>query len=1188
MNPQTLVSLLLHTALFCGLILLCGTLALRLLKEPADQLGLIPWILTACLVSPLFAAFSTGEYLSLNLLPHASPSTRIQTADLALKTQSTPPDTQSIPAPIPERIATHSAMIALPAETPTPEVHAAPSPSRTISPAAEEEGARLGFFNAFTWQTLLLVAYFISLLALALWGMLGFARLLILRRSARTAPESLQQTLKHLQADPKRHIRLLVSDRTPGPITWGYFRPVILIPTRMLQSTDESALRWSLAHELSHVERRDFLTLLLATASQFICFYQPLYWSLRRHLILCQDFLADARAASQADSTEDYAQFLVALAGSRSNPPLPLTLGIGDRPSQLSRRVRMLLSADGRLNLRCRNRIALVGFCGSLLLLAILGGIRLDAEESPQSATPVTQASPSRPPAQPPSPPSETPPAAVASTQPELPPIDPAQLEQGVVSGTLLNAADGSPVSGALVIMHTGGSTKTTTDEHGHFRLEQIKPRGYPYKLWAHKENLISEVIEIKHLSSPDPNTAKFAPVTLKMIPGNKARFHVTSKATGKPLADADVRLGYPDRRLVKTDAEGIATMEGLLSKGPFGHDITVEAVGYARHAVEIELPASREFTDFQISLDPGAVLEGTILDENDQPLEEAEVTYHINNASGFHGDDFRTGPEGRFRSRFLPLNVPIEIFVRKSGYELMRQQIVLSDPTTPRQLQIRLKKLPSGKTVHGLVTDPSGIPLPDVHMATTAGSTGKPQQTKTDPQGKFTLSDVPAGDVFNHRIFLKAPGFAPQGISFEASSDNKPINLTIQMKPPHTVRGIIELEDATSPEGATVAVVSANFQDYFGHILAVGPDGKFEFNSLPEDVAFQIQKDGYASLINIPLLLDTPEPVNVFLSAPAQIRGRVVDDETGRPLSQFRIQVNRSLDSRGGDPLANLPSDWYEPGKNVSSEFGEFSIGPCNDRAAYSLIVEQPGYETQVVRRAVATKNADETSSIEIRLKKSTTTANSSLKGVILDHTGNPVSGAQLRLIVSTTPPLTADDNSYNWSLIENGQLGKKYYCEQFLAGTTDSQGRFQFEQIRSGKYLQLAYWGNGVPRAKSLAFDKTHPETGQEITIKVPQPAAIRGRLDRQKFPEAGSVQVTRNRMNFDYLKVDLHADQETFQFETLSPGKYSVTLYSKLVPYTEKGVRLASSSPLSIQEIELQPGQTLDLQFLEPISK
>ena len=93
---------------------------------------------------------------------------------------------------------------------------------------------------------------------------------------------------------------------------------------------DEQALRWCLAHEWAHVDRHDFRTWLLAGLARVLFFYQPLLWWLRRQLRLCQDFVADAQAARQAQEVEDYAEFLTARAAGRLHPALGLSMRCRD------------------------------------------------------------------------------------------------------------------------------------------------------------------------------------------------------------------------------------------------------------------------------------------------------------------------------------------------------------------------------------------------------------------------------------------------------------------------------------------------------------------------------------------------------------------------------------------------------------------------------------------------------------------------------------------------------------------------------------------------------------------------------------------------------------------------------------------------------------------------------------------
>lgn len=171
---------------------------------------------------------------------------------------------------------------------------------------------------------------------------------------------------------------LLESNRIALPFTYTWIRPVILLPAGLCDRDDSGALRDVLAHEWSHVEKRDAWTWNLACLSGLVLFYQPLFWWLRRQLRLCQDFLADARAAAEG-SAEDYAAFLVGLARVRRSVPYVPALGIGDNGSNLYRRVVMLVQDREPLERRCRTAWSLAAAAVAVLVIVTASGLRLDA-----------------------------------------------------------------------------------------------------------------------------------------------------------------------------------------------------------------------------------------------------------------------------------------------------------------------------------------------------------------------------------------------------------------------------------------------------------------------------------------------------------------------------------------------------------------------------------------------------------------------------------------------------------------------------------------------------------------------------------------------------------------------------------------------------------------------------------------
>ena len=208
----------------------------------------------------------------------------------------------------------------------------------------------------------------------------------MMARHARPADERLRGVLASIAGAGGQRARLLVSDRVDSPVMWGLWRPTIVVPTELASAENSARLRWGLAHEWSHVVRGDCTTWWLASLVKFVCFYQPIYWWMRRHLALSQDFLADAFAARHGESAEDYAAFLLSLARTRNQPQFAGTLGIGDRRSNLFRRIHMLVKSTRPPLEHNRRWPALLIALTSLFVVGGLSVVRLSAQ--PQEAQP--------------------------------------------------------------------------------------------------------------------------------------------------------------------------------------------------------------------------------------------------------------------------------------------------------------------------------------------------------------------------------------------------------------------------------------------------------------------------------------------------------------------------------------------------------------------------------------------------------------------------------------------------------------------------------------------------------------------------------------------------------------------------------------------------------------------------------
>lgn len=75
----------------------------------------------------------------------------------------------------------------------------------------------------------------------------------------------------------RRHVQIRVSDKISAPLTYGIFRPVVLLPKNM-DLTDERVLKHVMTHEYVHIKRFDALTKLIVTAALCVHWFNPFVW----------------------------------------------------------------------------------------------------------------------------------------------------------------------------------------------------------------------------------------------------------------------------------------------------------------------------------------------------------------------------------------------------------------------------------------------------------------------------------------------------------------------------------------------------------------------------------------------------------------------------------------------------------------------------------------------------------------------------------------------------------------------------------------------------------------------------------------------------------------------------------------------------------------------------------------------
>ena len=118
-----------------------------------------------------------------------------------------------------------------------------------------------------------------------------------------------------------RKIVLCESELLATPATIGWRHPLIILPANW-RDWSGAECRAVLAHEIAHVARHDFATLVAAQLAVVLHFYHPLVHWLAARLRLEQELAADAAAARLAGGQRLYLTTLAGMALRQSDHPL--------------------------------------------------------------------------------------------------------------------------------------------------------------------------------------------------------------------------------------------------------------------------------------------------------------------------------------------------------------------------------------------------------------------------------------------------------------------------------------------------------------------------------------------------------------------------------------------------------------------------------------------------------------------------------------------------------------------------------------------------------------------------------------------------------------------------------------------------------------------------------------------------
>ena len=251
-----------------------------------------------------------------------------------------------------------SAVLAAPPAPATRAAEAqAPSidPSAAAAPAAEVVAApapaplRLPV----DWKTLALLVWGAGAALLVLRLVYGLARVAwIERRSTELTDDEWVRLTDGLARRLRlgRIVRLLREPGATVPMTWGIFRPVILLPGEADGWEDERR-RVVLAHELAHVRRWDALTQWVAHVALAVYWFNPLVWVAVRKLREEREHACDDAVLEIGTRPAEYADHLLNIVRSLGSSHGTMTAALAmARRSQFEGRLLAILDNAVRRN----------------------------------------------------------------------------------------------------------------------------------------------------------------------------------------------------------------------------------------------------------------------------------------------------------------------------------------------------------------------------------------------------------------------------------------------------------------------------------------------------------------------------------------------------------------------------------------------------------------------------------------------------------------------------------------------------------------------------------------------------------------------------------------------------------------------------------------------------------------------
>ena len=335
-----------------------------------------------------------------------------------------------------------------------------------------------------------------------------------------------------------RSVRLLECSNTLAmPLTWGVFRPVVILPGGAAQWPEERR-RIVLSHELAHIARHDWLLQICAELVRALYWFHPLVWLAAARLRQESERACDDAVLLSGIAPSHYASQLLDLARAlkSSGRAWSTALAIA-RPTNLERRFAAMLNSSVNRNNPSKKTRLLISIL-TLALLVPLAALRLSGQNL-----------------------------------------------SGKVSGSIHDPSGTGVVNATVIMFNHAAKTidMTTSDRDGNFvfktlpagdyEFEVVKPGFEEYKipqitLGEGRDFSEAILLKIGHISEQVNVTPENAekPILTQRTDGKPARLSVGGTIEAAKLIRPRVMPVYPDSAK-SAGVQGTVVLHAVISK---------------------------------------------------------------------------------------------------------------------------------------------------------------------------------------------------------------------------------------------------------------------------------------------------------------------------------------------------------------------------------------------------------------------------------------------------------------------------------------------------------------------------------------------------------------------------------------------------------------------------------------------